>query len=603
MSILLSRSGRLVFLVLIGLVVIIYVALGFLFIQQGPIRDNLAQQITQIETVVNKPLASIEKLRTDNARINETLALVSSQVILDKVTATARESGINIEPAAGYFTFPAAGSPRTLKVGTRNYRVIAFSGITVKGEYNQVMGFIKRLDSGQVLPNLVLKMVSIEDVETAVANADPAGLAEYNKVKTALTALMTDNALYYIPNPSFYYAGGKATNDMSLFPDTASEWTGLNNYDKTKDPQGLLYVTGEKQREESFYLWENTAYFWFEGEKLISAGNALIGSGNSLIAQGDKMWEEGDALWDKGSALGVPGETLKAEGHTLMLEGDRRRTEGKKLVEDGNRLVASGEKLQIKPGNPWVEGDNLTVKGDQLTAEGDKLLAEGERLTKEGQALWDKGYAIRAEGEKLIAEGDKLWKNGEELGAGGIGLRTEGDRLRAQGTAKVTEGNKLMAAGHALLAEGERRTEEGNNRKKEGADLIKQGSDLWEAANLLWAGSDRPWEEGDKTGYVLYQHDNKADTTKDNLVDYFAQNTTTYYYTYDKNGDLRQFDGPDIATARELKYSNVVASSAPEFQVILDVDLYTMAPAVAPKTPATPAKTPAASTTTPSTIK
>ena len=70
-------------------------------------------------------------------------------------------------------------------------------------------------------------------------------------------------------------------------------------------------------------------------------------------------------------------------------------------------------------------------------------------------------------------------------------------------------------------------------------------------------------------GYVLYQHDRIStdNTTQFETVSYITMLTTEYYYTCEADGTLRQFDGPDVATATEYLHIETVA--------VLDVDLYT----------------------------
>ncbi|MBA7573127.1 hypothetical protein ES708_14922 [subsurface metagenome] len=45
---------------------------------------------------------------------------------------------------------------------------------------------------------------------------------EYNTVRLGVTALMVENGLADIPDPSHLFAGDVATNDMSEFPDTTA---------------------------------------------------------------------------------------------------------------------------------------------------------------------------------------------------------------------------------------------------------------------------------------------------------------------------------------------------------------------------------------------
>jgi len=77
-----------------------------------------------------------------------------------------------------------------------------------------------------------------------------------------------------------------------------------------------------------------------------------------------------------------------------------------------------------------------------------------------------------------------------------------------------------------------------------------------------------------KGGYLLYQHDKVStdDTTQFETVDYMSILVTEYYYTCEPEGTVRQFDGPNIATATEYLGSE---STKTETVVNLDVEFYT----------------------------
>ena len=58
----------------------------------------------------------------------------------------------------------------------------------------------------------------------------------------------------------------------------------------------------------------------------------------------------------------------------------------------------------------------------------------------------------------------------------------------------------------------------------------------------------------DGDGYILYGHDiiaNAADAVADR-INYSTTATTSYYYTCESNGSVRQWDGTDVTTATEL---------------------------------------------------
>jgi len=89
------------------------------------------------------------------------------------------------------------------------------------------------------------------------------------------------------------------------------------------------------------------------------------------------------------------------------------------------------------------------------------------------------------------------------------------------------------------------------------------------AAERGYTGDDTP-----KSGYVLYEHDRilTDNTTSFETASYISEPVTQYYYTCEADGTVRQFDGPDLATATEY-----FGSAEHEFETVatLSVDLYT----------------------------
>jgi len=57
-----------------------------------------------------------------------------------------------------------------------------------------------------------------------------------------------------------------------------------------------------------------------------------------------------------------------------------------------------------------------------------------------------------------------------------------------------------------------------------------------------------------KAGYLLYTHDITDDGAATPTVNYVGMGTSTYYYTCEDDGTIRQFDGANIATAEEFTY-------------------------------------------------
>lgn len=81
-------------------------------------------------------------------------------------------------------------------------------------------------------------------------------------------------------------------------------------------------------------------------------------------------------------------------------------------------------------------------------------------------------------------------------------------------------------------------------------DMTRFPDSTTTAADKGYTGTGTP-----KAGYVLYSHDLiGTDTNTFETVNYLASATTTYYYTCEADGTVRQWDGPDVTTATEYEY-------------------------------------------------
>lgn len=241
----LTRIRRTGFLLLAGLLLILYAGLGILYLQQVPKQKRFGEQTTQLLTVAIRPLPGIEKLREEYNEVNRALAPIAVPAYLDILVGIAKESGINIDKDADKFHIPTAGKPVEVKVSGGKYQVLPFKGIRVQGEYSKVMAFIANLDSGKTLKTMVLKKVEIGDVQIMYKGEEEIRRKEFNSVRSALAKMMAGNKLSSIPNPKSY-AGGKGSNDMTTFPDSTSAWAESAG-GKIKDLKDKPYMTGDKE--------------------------------------------------------------------------------------------------------------------------------------------------------------------------------------------------------------------------------------------------------------------------------------------------------------------------------------------------------------------
>jgi len=167
---LLSRFRQSAALILIGFFLIIYIAFGFIYWQQGSRQKELEEQSAKISLVVAKPLPSQTKLQAEYDAINSALTLENigdenmtiDAKAIDLIVGIAEESGITIDPES---IRVLSATYRDEKVGGSTYRVFSFRNINVQGDYDNIMAFIADLDSGTTLETMVLKKVIINQVE------------------------------------------------------------------------------------------------------------------------------------------------------------------------------------------------------------------------------------------------------------------------------------------------------------------------------------------------------------------------------------------------------------------------------------------------------
>ncbi len=241
---LLARLRRTGLLFLVGIFLIVYVGLGFLYFQQGPRQKKLNEQIVQQSIVAAKPLPPADKLQAEANDVKIALAPLTDYAVLKKLVEIARASGIDVSNTSGKFTVPAAGKVSEVTVGSGKYQVLPIKGIKVQGTYENVMQFVADLDAGKTMPTMVLRKASISEVEIPPAVADPARAQELQDVQAAVKALMEANGLETIPYPRDF-GGEIAFNDMTVFPDVTSDWIG-EDATKVTDSLGIRYRDGDK---------------------------------------------------------------------------------------------------------------------------------------------------------------------------------------------------------------------------------------------------------------------------------------------------------------------------------------------------------------------
>ena len=223
-------------LLLIGLFLVIYIALGFVYLQQGAKQEELEKQIVNLSIVLDRVLPSGEELRAKYDEVNLALAPMDTKDAIEKLVSIAKESGIDIDPLTDRFHVPSAKlSQEEMDGGT--YQLLSFSDIRMQGDYDDVMAFISDLDSGKTIETMVLRRVLINDVEVEFTGEEGARRAEFRSVIAAVADMMDATALSTIPNP-INFAGGVATNLMGDDPNTEGTVEGFPDITTTDAARG-----------------------------------------------------------------------------------------------------------------------------------------------------------------------------------------------------------------------------------------------------------------------------------------------------------------------------------------------------------------------------
>ena len=132
-------------LVLIGFFLIIYIAFGFVYWQQGSEQKELEEQSAQISAIVTKKLPGREALQAKYDEAELSLAPMTDSDAIAVIVAIAEKSGIDIDPDSDKLRIPPT-QVRETRVGEGTYQVFSFMNISAQGDYDSVMAFIADLD-------------------------------------------------------------------------------------------------------------------------------------------------------------------------------------------------------------------------------------------------------------------------------------------------------------------------------------------------------------------------------------------------------------------------------------------------------------------------
>jgi len=441
-------------LFLFGFFLILYAAMGTLYFQQNSKQDELQERITNISSIVTKPLPSVEKLQAEYDAVNQALVPFAAEEVLDIIVKIAEESGVDVDPASGEFTIPPLTPAQTKKMGEGNYQVLAISNIRAQGDYDNVMAFVTKIDSNEILKTMVLKSAHISQFEFAGTSEEEARRAEFYTIFLAVRDLMADNDLSEIPYP-MDFVGGLATNKMGDDPDTRDKIEGFPDIISTIDQKGY---TGEGSPRNGYVLYEH-----------------------------DKIVDTATENFTTVSYVGELENELETEYYyTCEADGTIRQFDGPDVTTATEYPISERE------------------------ARRRELYLVSQAVI---EMMQDNNLALIPNSLNFIS---------------GVATNFMGDNLNT----------KIAKEGFPDII---------TNTEEKG-----------------YTGGRFP-----RNGYVLYEHDKtvSTNTTEFETLSYFPYLSTEYYYTCERDGAVRQFDGPDVSSATE--YLNV------DTLAILSVEIYT----------------------------
>ncbi|HUV75398.1 MAG TPA: hypothetical protein VMW00_01960 [Dehalococcoidales bacterium] len=438
-------------LFLFGFFLILYTAMGILYFRQNSRQDELQERISGIMGVVSRPLPSVEKLQAEYDAVNQALVPFAAEEVLDIIVKIAEESGVDVDPASGEFTIPALTPAQTKKMGEGNYQVLAISNIRAQGDYDNVMAFVTKIDSNEILKTMALKSAHISQFAFAGTSEEKARQEEFYTIFLAVRDLMADNDLSEIPYP-MDFVDGLATNKMGDDPDTRNKIEGFPDIISTIDQKGY---TGEESPRNGYVL--------FEHDEIV------------------------DTDMDNFTTVSYVDELETEYYYTCEADGTLRQFDG-----------------------------------PDVTTATEYPISEREARRREL-------YLVSQAVSRMMQDNNLMTVIPSPLNfISGVATNSMGDNP-----------NTKVA--------------------KEGfPDIITT------TENKGYTGDKFP-----RNGYVLYEHDKtvSTNTTLFETISYFPYLSTEYYYTCERNGTVRQFDGPDVLSATE--YLNV------DTLAILSVEIYT----------------------------
>ncbi|MFC1874466.1 hypothetical protein ACFLYX_04105 [Chloroflexota bacterium] len=238
-----------------GFLLIIYIAFGILYVQQGIEQKSTQKKVDQVNAVLVRPLATAEELEAKVAAINDALKPIKGTEAVAVIVSIAQLSGIDVSVESGKLQVSPVsdGQFKSVKLGGGNFQVLSINNIRLQGSRDNIMAFLSDLDAGTTLENMVLKKVSIVEVDVPYTGEEGVRRGEFERVMTAVEALLADNDLQEIPNPTSFI-DGEANNIMGDDPDTEGITEGFPDAVTTAEEKGY---TGTDTPRAGYVLYQH----------------------------------------------------------------------------------------------------------------------------------------------------------------------------------------------------------------------------------------------------------------------------------------------------------------------------------------------------------
>ena len=142
---LLARYAQTAFLVFMGLILIVYLGMGFLYLQQDPQQKDYQDKTDKLTAILRSPIPSFTELQAAYDNVMGSLTPLADNVTIALLVGVAKAHGIDVSEESGKFQVPVPSH------SAGAYRITSFKGVHVEGSFDNVTALISVLDSNKPL--------------------------------------------------------------------------------------------------------------------------------------------------------------------------------------------------------------------------------------------------------------------------------------------------------------------------------------------------------------------------------------------------------------------------------------------------------------------